>query len=332
MPVLAVVQQGPPQARAPQIDFTGTIDTNINTNAIAVTQMREGSFAAEKGETAKIFPSTPSSDYISYAGVPFSLSDFRRVEHALVCRTITQDLCRLRPELAVPGESFHIAENLLSGESNQKKVLQALMFVAKIRDVANTRGGAQVSQHRRVLAQQTYKMLVQELSFVMFEDQKHQHSNNKVPSLELSNISSNYDTSSFTSQSSRSSVSSKTSSSTHSSENSSNEEEVDISDIENLPEFKNLKKLISEINAKYTFAKREGDDEVDKDPNDPSPDIRAFLKQDNELKKRSNIDIMQQTMQFVCDFLSKRLDLSNDEKNMPTIKKEPMVEVKKEET
>jgi hypothetical protein len=39
--------------------------------------------------------------------------------------------------------------------------------VAKIKDVANTRGGAQVSQHRRVLAQQTYNMLVQELGDVL---------------------------------------------------------------------------------------------------------------------------------------------------------------------
>ena len=104
---------------------------------------------------------------VSKVGVPDSANDLKSYEYELVLHSIKQDLSavqrRANTRVSVDWELL-----MQPGAPEEPRhILQGLVYVAKIKDVANTRGGAQVSQHRRVLAQQTYNMLVQELSDVL---------------------------------------------------------------------------------------------------------------------------------------------------------------------
>lgn len=110
----------------------------------------------------------PIHSHLSFIGVPNSAQDLEDDQYALVLRSIEQDL---RTSLArhAPAPPHVAFAQLMHADAPKepRDVLQALVYVARIKDIANTRGGAQVSQHRRVLAQQTYKMLVQELGDVL---------------------------------------------------------------------------------------------------------------------------------------------------------------------
>lgn len=105
---------------------------------------------------------------VSYVGVPQNDQDLASSEYQLVLHSIKQDL-RAVLQRQSPAHADVDLKDLMHPQAPQqlKDILQGLVYVAKIKDVANTRGGAQVSQHRRVLAQQTYNMLVQELSDVL---------------------------------------------------------------------------------------------------------------------------------------------------------------------
>lgn len=105
---------------------------------------------------------------VSKVGVPQNANDLAIGEYQLVLHSIKQDL-RAVLQRQAPAHADVDLKVLMDPEAPQqlKDILQGLVYVAKIKDVANTRGGAQVSQHRRVLAQQTYNMLVQELGDVL---------------------------------------------------------------------------------------------------------------------------------------------------------------------
>jgi predicted negative regulator of RcsB-dependent stress response len=105
---------------------------------------------------------------VSFVGVPQNDQDLASDEYQLVLHSIKQDL-RAVLQRQAPAHAEVDFKVLMHLEAPQqlKDILQGLVYVAKIKDVANTRGGAQVSQHRRVLAQQTYNMLVQELGDVL---------------------------------------------------------------------------------------------------------------------------------------------------------------------
>lgn len=105
---------------------------------------------------------------VSEVGVPQNANDLANGEYQLVLHSIKQDL-RAVLQRQAPAHADVDLKVLMHLEAPQqlKDILQGLVYVAKIKDVANTRGGAQVSQHRRVLAQQTYNMLVQELGDVL---------------------------------------------------------------------------------------------------------------------------------------------------------------------
>lgn len=101
---------------------------------------------------------------VSIIGVPQSAQDLETYEHQLVVQSIKQDLRAALQRQAPTHADVDLKVFMQHGAPRElKDILQGLVYVAKIKDVANTRGGAQVSQHRRVLAQQTYNMLVQEL-------------------------------------------------------------------------------------------------------------------------------------------------------------------------
>lgn len=105
---------------------------------------------------------------MSKVGVPQHAQDLVSYEYQLVLHSIKQDLGAVLQRQA--NTSVNVDWELLMdprAPEEPKHILQGLVYVAKIKDVANTRGGAQVSQHRRVLAQQTYNMLVQELGDVL---------------------------------------------------------------------------------------------------------------------------------------------------------------------
>jgi len=109
-----------------------------------------------------------SDSHVSFVGVPQNDQDLASDEYQLVLHSIKQDL-RAVLQRQAPAHAEVDFKVLMHLEAPQqlKDILQGLVYVAKIKDVANTRGGAQVSQHRRVLAQQTYNMLVQELGDVL---------------------------------------------------------------------------------------------------------------------------------------------------------------------
>lgn len=107
-------------------------------------------------------------ELVSTVGVPQHAEDLANYEYQLVLHSIKQDLSAVLQRQV--STSVDVDWQLLmhpGAPEEPKHILQGLVYVAKIKDVANTRGGAQVSQHRRVLAQQTYNMLVQELSDVL---------------------------------------------------------------------------------------------------------------------------------------------------------------------
>lgn len=109
-------------------------------------------------------------ELVSRVGVPQHAEDLVSYEYQLVLHSIKQDLSAVLQRQV--NTSVDVGWELLmhpEAPEEPKHILQGLVYVAKIKDVANTRGGAQVSQHRRVLAQQTYNMLVQELSDVLQE-------------------------------------------------------------------------------------------------------------------------------------------------------------------
>ena len=130
-----------------------------------------------KPVTQGLFQSTQSPDtvttssigeLVSKVGVPQHAQDIDSYEYKLVLHSIKQDLGAVLQRQA--NTSVKVDLELLMdprAPPEPKHILQGLVYVAKIKDVANTRGGAQVSQHRRVLAQQTYNMLVQELGDVL---------------------------------------------------------------------------------------------------------------------------------------------------------------------
>lgn len=107
-------------------------------------------------------------EHVSEVGVPQNAQDLTTYEYQLVLHSIKQDLSAVLQRRANTPLNVDW-EQLMHHEAPEepRNILQGLVYVARIKDVANTRGGAQVSQHRRVLAQQTYNMLVQELSDVL---------------------------------------------------------------------------------------------------------------------------------------------------------------------
>jgi hypothetical protein len=107
-------------------------------------------------------------EHVSEVGVPQNAQDLTTYKYQLVLHSIKQDLSAVLQRRANTPLNVDW-EQLMHHEAPEepRNILQGLVYVAKIKDVANTRGGAQVSQHRRVLAQQTYNMLVQELSDVL---------------------------------------------------------------------------------------------------------------------------------------------------------------------
>ena len=129
--------------------------------------IRQGVFDQQTpndGTTSRI------GSHVSPVGVLQNAQDLVSHEYQLVLHSIKQDLSAVLQRQVNTGVNVDW-EQLMQPEAPQepKHILQGLVYVAKIKDVANTRGGAQVSQHRRVLAQQTYNMLVQELSDVLQE-------------------------------------------------------------------------------------------------------------------------------------------------------------------
>ena len=127
--------------------------------------MRQGLFDRQ---TPDDVTTSRIGSHVSPVGVPRNADDLANGEYQLVLHSIKQDLRAVLQRQA--NTSVDVDWKLLmqpEAPEELKDILQGLVYVAKIKDVANTRGGAQVSQHRRVLAQQTYNMLVQELSDVL---------------------------------------------------------------------------------------------------------------------------------------------------------------------
>ena len=123
---------------------------------------RQGYFATSQTQDNATTSSIGTS--VSMIGVPQSAQDLATYEHQLVVQSIKQDLRAALQRQAPTHADVDLTVFMQHGAPRElKDILQGLVYVAKIKDVANTRGGAQVSQHRRVLAQQTYNMLVQEL-------------------------------------------------------------------------------------------------------------------------------------------------------------------------
>lgn len=127
--------------------------------------IRQGVFDQQtpnNGTTSRI------GSHVSPVGVLQNAQDLVSHEYQLVLHSIKQDLSAVLQRQANTSVIVDWELLMQPGAPHElKDILQGLVYVAKIKDVANTRGGAQVSQHRRVLAQQTYNMLVQELSDVL---------------------------------------------------------------------------------------------------------------------------------------------------------------------
>ena len=96
--------------------------------------------------------------------MPVTSADLARPEHGIPLRDIKCYVQQAAPD----AQRDWLDACFKDGCTHPaRQVVQALLHIARIKDIANTRGGAQVSQYRRALVSTSHDMLLQHLAHLV---------------------------------------------------------------------------------------------------------------------------------------------------------------------
>lgn len=122
--------------------------------------IRVGNFAppAQAPQQAPRETHDETRDLRSKVDLPQTVDDIEHDKNAIGVRDVQRYMRRhldpWRPDWL---------QDLFRNDKAVQQVIQGLLYVARIKDIGHTRGGAQVSQYRRALAQTTHRMLLRHL-------------------------------------------------------------------------------------------------------------------------------------------------------------------------
>lgn len=106
----------------------------------------------------------PNSGLRSSVGMPATCADLAKPEHGIPLRDIKCYVQQAAPDAQQDWLQACFADGCTHPA---RQVVQALLHIARIKDIANTRGGAQVSQYRRALVSTSHDMLLQHLAHLV---------------------------------------------------------------------------------------------------------------------------------------------------------------------
>ena len=96
--------------------------------------------------------------------MPANCADLAKPEHGIPLRDIKCYVQQAAPD----AQQDWLEACFVDGCTHPaRQVVQALLHIARIKDIANTRGGAQVSQYRRALVSTSHDMLLQHLAHLV---------------------------------------------------------------------------------------------------------------------------------------------------------------------